>query len=112
MGVTRFPFGPADVQDIAAAAAVTINITNSGLTYARLSALTAATTITLGTIPADIPQGAELIVELPCGATARDTTFSTGFTGAVVVGVINKTKVATFRYIGTSFVQTAVNQVN
>lgn len=111
MGNTRFPFGPANVQDIAAAASVNITITDGGLTYARLSALTAATTLTV-TAPVDCPQGAELIVELPCGATARDTTFSTGFTGAVVVGVINKTKVATFKYIGTSFVQTAVNQVN
>lgn len=111
MGNLRYPFGPADVQDIAAAASVAVPVTNGGLTYARLSALTAATTITV-TAPADCPQGATLMVELPCGATARDTTFSTGFTGAVVAGVINKTKVVTFVYIGTSFVQTAVNQVN
>ena len=111
MGNLKYPFGAADVQDIAAAAVVNIVVVNGGLTYARLTALTAATTINV-TVPVDCPQGAQLIVELPSGATARDTTFGTGFTGAVVTGVINKTKVATFRYIGTSFVQTAVNQVN
>lgn len=111
MGELKFPFGPANVQDIPAAASVAITVTNGGLTYARLTSLTAATTITV-TVPTDCPQGAQLIVELPCGATARDTTFSTGFTGAVVTGVINKTKVATFVYVGTSFIQTAVNQVN
>lgn len=111
MGELRFPFGPATVQDVAAAASVALTITNGGLTYARLGSLTAATTIT-ATVQADTPQGAELIVELPCGATARDTTFGTGFTGAVVTGVANKTKVAVFKYIGTSFVQVSVNQIN
>ncbi len=111
MGQLKYPFGAADVQDIAAAAVVNLVVTNGGFTYARLTALTAATTINV-TVPVDCPQGATLIVELPSGATARDTTFGTGFTGAVVTGVINKTKVATFRYIGTLFIQTAVNQVN
>lgn len=111
MGNLRFPFGPADVQDIAAAANIAITVSNGGLTYARLTSLTANTTLTV-TVPVDCPQGAELVVELPCGATARDTTFGLGFTGAVVTGVANKTKVATFKYIGTSFVQVAVNQVN
>jgi len=111
MNPVRFPFGPADVQSVAAAANIAITVENGGLTYVKISALTAATTIT-ATVPADMPNGGKLIIELPCGATARDTTFSTGFTGAVVTGVINKTKVASFIYIDGSFIQESVNQIN
>lgn len=111
MNPVRFPFGAPDVQSVTAAASIALTVSNSGLTYVKLSALPAAATVTV-TVPDDMPNGGRLQIEIPCGATARDTTFSTGFTGAVVVGVINKTKVASFVYIDGSFIQESVNQIN
>lgn len=107
----RYPFGPADVQNIASAATVALSITNGGLTYVRFTQLTAAMALTC-TVSSDIKAGALLFVEIPSDATARTVTPGAGFTSAALAGTISKTKVASFVYDGSTFINTGFNQIN
>lgn len=107
----RFPFGPADVQDVASAAAVELAITNSGLTYVRLSQLGEAMALTC-TIPDDAMNGALLFVEIPSDGTGRTVTPGAGFTSAALAGTANKTKVATFVLVDGLFVNTGLQQID
>jgi len=107
----RFPFGPADVQNVTSAATVDLEVTNGGLTYVKFSQMGAAMAVNV-TVPEDMPDGAQLHLELPSDGTARNVTPGTGFTSAVLTGTISKTKVATFVYIGGKFVNTGLQQID
>lgn len=107
----KYPFGKADVQTVTTA--TTINQTVSDqMCYLKLSAnLTAATTINL--TPSGVLDGARLNIEIPCGASAFNTTFgSTYVTSPGVTGVINKTQVASFVYVSGKFVHVGTFQIN
>ncbi len=99
-----------DAQSVAYAAAIAIAV-KAKKTYVTVAQMTGALTLTV-TANAAVPAGAELFVELPSDGTARDTTLSTGFSGATVAGVISKTKVATFVWNGTAFKHTGTQQIN
>lgn len=107
----RFPFGPADVQNVTSAASVALVVENGGLTYVKFSQMSAAMALTV-TVPEGMPQGALLFLELPSDGTARNVTPGTGFTSAVLAGTISKTKVATFVYVGDKFVNTGLQQID
>lgn len=111
MSDPRFPFGPVDVQDVDSAASVELTITNGGMTYVRISEMSAALALTC-TVPDDMPNGALLFVEAASDGTARTITPGTGFTSAALAGTISKTKVASFVYIDGSFVNTGLQTIN
>lgn len=98
-----YPFGPADVQTLAPAAAGTqaATITNQE-TIIDLGVLGANTTLnlTLGSLYA----GAKLTVKAKSDGTARNVIPGTGMTGAAVAGTISKTKVAQYIFDGETFV--------
>ena len=111
MNPVRYPFGPADVQSVTAAATISLEVTNGGLTYVKLSQLGEAVTALTVTVPDDMPSGALLYLEIPC-ATAYNVTPSTGFTSAALSGTANKTKVASFVFIDGKFVNTGLQTIN
>lgn len=111
MDPVRYPFGPADVQNVTAAAEIELEVTNGGLTYVKLSQLGEAVTALTVTVPDDMPEGAMLYVEIPC-ATAYNVTPTTGFTSAALTGSANKTKVAAFIFVNGSFVNTGLQTIN
>ena len=107
----KYPFGKADVQTVTTA--TTINQTVSDqLTYLKLSAnLTAATTVNI--TPSGVMDGAELYVEVPCGASPFNVTWgSTYVTSAGTTGVASKTKLVGFVYASGKFVQKSEQQIN
>lgn len=108
----RFPFGPADVQSVTSAGTLALTVENGGLTYIKLSELPAAITALTVTVPDDMPDGALLFIEIPCGASAYNVTPSTGFTSAALTGTINKTKVASFVFVDGKFVNTGLQTIN
>lgn len=112
MDPVRYPFGPADVQNVTAAATNALTVKNGGLTYVKLSQLGEAITALTVTVPADMPDGALLFIEIPCGGTAYNVTPGTGFTSAALAGTINKTKVASFVYVDGKFVNTGLQTIN
>lgn len=107
----RYPFGKADVQTVTTATTIAQNVTDQ-LSYVKLSAnLTAATTINI--TPVGVLDGAQLFVEVPCGATAYDVTWGSTFvTSPNLTGTINKTKVASFLYVNGKFVATGTQLIN
>jgi len=107
----RFPFGPADFQEVDSAASVELNITNAGLTYVRVSEMAAAMALTC-VVPADMMNGALLFVELTSDGTARTVTPGSGFTSAALAGTISKSKVASFVYMDGSFINTGLQTIN
>lgn len=96
-----FKIGSSTAVALAYAASIEINPTESR-TIATVD-LTGNATLDLG---ADAkPQvGDELIVKASSDGTARDLTFGTGFTAPVLAGTINKTKVISLVYDGSTFI--------
>lgn len=107
----RYPFGPADVQNVTSAANVALTLTNGGLTYVKFSQMTANMALTVA-VPEDMPQGAMLYLELPSDSSARNVTPGTGFTSAALPGTGSKTKVASFIFVGDKFVNTGLTQID
>lgn len=101
MSNPKYPFGPAAVLAIAAAAAVETVISNQKniLNYGTLAA---AMTLTL-TPAGELEAGAEVTIKAKSDGTARDITL-VGALPATMAGTINKTKVQTFVYDGSSFI--------
>lgn len=109
--VINHPFGPADTQTPAYAAAINVTVKNR-LTVLNIATLTGAATLNL-TIASGLAVGSKLVVKAKSDGTARDLTPGTGMTGPVVAGVINKTKYQEYIYDGSTFVATAPpNQVD
>jgi len=107
----KYPFGKADVRTVTTA--TTINDTVSDqMTYLKLSGnLTAATTINI--TPSGVLDGAELLIEIPCGGSAFNTTYGSTFvTSPGTTGVINKTKLVGFVYANGKFVQKSEQTIN
>lgn len=103
--INEVPFPMWEKQEIAPAATLALVPTAMTSVITVNANLTAATTITVA--PAsDLVPGAKLIVVLPCGATARNVTFSTGFEACTVTGEATKTKKAVFVYDGTTYCPT------
>lgn len=101
MSDLKFPFAPADVQSVTAAASVEVAITNAE-TIVDFGTLAADMTLTLD-IATGVPAGSVIHIKALSDGTARDITFSTGFTAPVLAGVISKTFVQSFKYTGSTF---------
>lgn len=101
MSNPKYPFGPATVSSVTAAATVEVAITNSK-TIVDFGELAAAMTVDL-VIDPELEAGAELHIKALSDGTARDITFGDGFNAPVLAGVISKTKVQSFVYNGTAF---------
>jgi hypothetical protein len=99
----KFPFGDADVQPLEDGATLALTVNNTK-TIASVSLSQAAT---LNVTPnAELPVGSELHLKVTSDATGRDVTLGTNITGPTLAGTANKTKVATFVYDGSAFLQT------
>lgn len=87
-GDLDFPFGNADVQSFAPAAAVTLTVKNM-LTYFLASAAMAAGMTINFAIDGQIRPGARVVVRAASDGTARTVTPGTRAQGLAVAGVIN-----------------------
>jgi hypothetical protein len=105
-----WPFGEADVQNIADAATMAVTI-NNRFTIVNIDEMAQAGTLDL-TINGDLPAGAILLVKAKSDGTARTLTFGTGMTGTSVAGVISKTKYITCMYDGSKFIHVTSQQVD
>jgi len=98
----KFPFGDADVQALDDGATLALEVNNTK-TIATVSLSQAAT---LNVTPnAELPAGSELHLKVTSDGTGRDVTLGTNITGPTLSGTASKTKVATFVYDGSAFLQ-------
>lgn len=98
----KFPFGEADSVTLEDAATLALTVNNTK-TIASVSLGQAAT---LNVTPnAELPVGSELHLKVTSDATGRDVTLGSNITGPTLAGAANKTKVATFVFDGTNFIQ-------
>jgi hypothetical protein len=105
-----YPFGEMDVQAPAYAATIDLAVVNQK-TLVNVAQLTGAVTIN-AVADAGLRKGAELIISTQSDGTARAVTLGTGFKGVAISGTISKTKVATFVFDGSLFVNTGLIQVD
>lgn len=98
----QWPFGEADVQQLAYSAAQAVTIRNT-MTILSFAILTGDTTLNL-TIGENVRPGARLLLIVPATNNADDLTLGTGIDGPVIVGVATKTKTQEFVFDGTRFV--------
>jgi len=110
MSFVKYPFGAADSQSLAFAAAIAATINNTK-TVATIAQLTGAATLNLS-INTEMPVGAELIVKVSADATGRTLTLGTGLTGNAQVLAISKSYSMKFEYDGTTFVHMSTNLLN
>ncbi len=103
--IVKWPFGDATVEVLAAAGVLAINIVNEMTIIDGASAIaTGNRTINL-TVSPNVGIGAMIVLKMK--TTAVETmTFGTKMLGAVITGVAGKTKVTTFIYDGTNFINT------
>jgi len=100
----QWPFGDADLQTPAYAAALAVSIDNRKTVLAP-AILTGNCTLNL-TIASGLRVGAELILKVK--ATGSETlTPGTGMQGPAIAGTAGKTKVVPYQFDGTSFVAIA-----
>jgi hypothetical protein len=97
-----WPWGEADVQAPAYAAAIAVVITNM-MTILNFAQLTGIATLNL-TIDSQVRKGAIILVEVPASTNAYNLTLGAGIDGPDIVGVAGKTKTQSFIYDGTRFV--------
>lgn len=98
----KFPMGDADVQTLEDAATIALEVNNTK-TIASVS-LSQASTINV-TPNAELPAGSELHLKVTSDATGRDVTLGNNITGPTLSGTASKTKVASFIYDGSAFLQ-------
>lgn len=103
-------FPCADVQSVAYASEVTLEVTQM-LTIVTVAQMTGALTLK-ASVDSQVSKGARLLVKLTSDATARTVTLSDGFTGTTIAGVISKTKYADFVYDGSKFIHIGTNQID
>ncbi|HMN90255.1 MAG TPA: hypothetical protein PKD70_06140 [Saprospiraceae bacterium] len=104
-----FPFGAASKKTLASAVTLAAGINNT-VTIIEV-ALEIAATLNL-TVDSETRVGSLLFVKVGSDGTARNLTPGTGMTGTAVAGTINKTKVATYVYDGSTFVHTGTQQID
>lgn len=102
----QYPWGPADVQEIEAAAVMAAEVLNSE-TILQISEMAAAGTLNL-TVSDKVPEGANLTVEVSADGTGRTLTFGTGLQGVAYAITASKKAVLTFKWNGIKFVNTSV----
>jgi hypothetical protein len=101
-----WPWGEADVKNLAAAANIPATIENS-MTILTIAILTANSTLNLIVNP-DVPVGSQLLVKWSTTAT-ETLAFGTGIDSATVTGVAGKNRSQGFVYDGVSFKPTGAN---
>lgn len=107
----NYPFGDADLQTPAPAAAVTVTVKNQ-LTHVEFStALSAAMTLNFIATPG-VKRGAKVRVKALSDGTARTITPGTNATGTAEAGVISKTKAIIFEFDGTNFELQSARQID
>ncbi len=107
----NYPFGDADVQTVAPAAAVTLTIKNQ-LTHVEFTpAMAAGMTVNFVVTPG-LKRGARVRMKALSDGTARTVTPGTGATGTAEAGVISKTKELTWEFDGTNFELQSARQID
>lgn len=106
----RYPFGKAEIQTVAAAAAIAATINNS-MSLLTIGQMTAAGTLNL-TVNPETEVGATLMVKVSADGTNRALTPGTGMTGAAVTITASKSFALTYRYDGSNYVHVATQQLN
>lgn len=108
MADIRFPFGRADVRALsntADATALTVSVTNGGLTYVKLNnAITANLTVTFDVDP-EIGAGALLFIEVAASGANRTLSFGTSTATAVSQTITaSQSNVLEFVHNGSKFI--------
>lgn len=106
----RYPFGAADVQSLAYAAAIAANVNNTE-TLLNLAQLVGNATLNL-TVHAEMTVGAKLTVKVSVDGTNRTLTHGTGLTGAATVLTANKQYQLTYKYDGSKFALASTQLLN
>jgi hypothetical protein len=104
MGKIKYPFGPADNLLVGYAAAIAATIENNE-TVLTIGQMTGGATLNL-TIDSEMVRGANLTVKVSADGTGRVLTFGTGMTGNAYTVTANKSATLTFKYDGSTFVNT------
>lgn len=97
----NWPFGKADKQTLAFAAAQNITIKNQ-LTILDFASLTGACTLNL-TLDSQVQEGAIVLLKVPASGLF-DLTLGTAIDGPNIIGAAGKTKTQAFQNIGGVFV--------
>lgn len=103
--IVKWPFGDATVETLAATGTAAITIIN------EMTIIDGASTIATGNRTINLTVGATVgigaMIVLKAKTTGTETTaFGTKMLGATITGVAGKTKVTTFIYDGTNFINT------
>lgn len=102
--IVKWPFGEASEEALTATGAQAIDIVNEMTIIDGVSTqATGNRTLNL-TIGDEVGVGAMIVVKSKTAAVEK-TTFGTGFTAPEMTGVAGKTKVASFIYDGSTFIQ-------
>lgn len=104
-----FPWGPASVETLTSAATIAAEVNNT--CNVLIVALDTNATLNL-TVDDETKVGSVLYVKASSDGTARSLTPGTGMTGTAISGTINKTKVASFVYDGSTFVHIGTQQID
>jgi hypothetical protein len=96
-----WPFGKAETQTPAYAAAIDVEVNNS-YTVITPATLTGDATLNL-TINEQMPVGSRILLVIAATTDGFDLTLGTGFTGPAIVGVAGKTKTQELVYDGTTY---------
>lgn len=106
----RYPFGKADSQSLAYAAAIAAPINNNE-TLLNIAQMTGAATLNL-TVNAEMDLCANLTVKVSVDGTNRVLTPGTGMTGAAQTLTANKSYSLTYKFDGSNFVHQATQLIN
>lgn len=106
-----FPFGAADVKELAYAAVQAVTIKNH-MTILDFDILTGDTTLNL-TIEPGVRDGARLLLKVPATLAGDDLALGTGIDGPAIVGVAGKTKTQAFTlFDGVFYPDGAIVQID
>lgn len=107
----QYPEGETSVLDVAAAATMDAPEIKNSETIINISEMAAAGTLNL-TINDAVRKGANLTVKAIADATGRTLTLGTGLSGNAYAIGASKTAVLTFKYDGTTFINTSAILIN
>ncbi len=96
-------FPTSEKQTVAASATIAVDVERV-ITVIDLGTLAAAAILNL-TVGTDVPVGAILVVKAKSDATGRNITLGTKLEGDTITGIASKTKIASFIFDGSKFIQ-------
>lgn len=107
----QYPDGDITVLDVASAATMDADEIKNSETNINISEMAANGTLNL-TVNSAVRAGANLTVKAISDGTGRTLTLGTGMMGVAFAITASKTAVLTFKYDGTTFINTSAILIN